>query len=135
VYICQWDTLSVHPPLPPLAHISVIYVCVSIPALQIGSSAPFLQTLYVVVLQLLGHFQLFETPWRTACQSLLSFTVFWGLLKLMSIESVMLSNHLILCCPFLLLPSVFPSIRVLFQRIGSLHQVAKVLEFQHQSFQ
>ena len=47
-----------------------------------------------------------------ACQASLSTTNFWSLLKLMSIESVMPSNHLILCCPLLLLPSVFPNIRV-----------------------
>ena len=59
-----------------------------------------------------------------------------SLLKLMSIELVMPSNHLILCCPLLLLPSIFPSIRV-FSNELALHQVAKVLEFQlqHQSFQ
>ena len=64
----------------------------------------------------------------------LSFTISWSLLKLISIESMMPSNHLILCCPLLLLPSVFPNIRVF---SSSLHQVAKVLEFQlqHQSFQ
>ena len=45
-------------------------------------------------------------------QTFLSFTISWSLLKLMSIESVMPSNHLILCCPFLLLPSIFPSVRV-----------------------
>ena len=57
--------------------------------------------------------------------------------QVMSIESVMPSNHLILCHPLLLLPSVFPSIRVFFQWIGSSHQVAKVwdLQLQHQSFQ
>ena len=51
---------------------------------------------------------------EAACQASLSFTVSRSLLKLMSIESVMPSNHLILCCPFLVLPSVFPSIRVFF---------------------
>ena len=60
-------------------------------------------------------------------------------LALMSIESVMPSNHLILRTPLLLLPSVFPSIRGLFQGVSSLHQVAKVLELQlqlqHQFFQ
>ena len=56
----------------------------------------------------------------------LSFTVFLNLLKLMSIKSVMPSNHPILCCP-LLLPSIFPSIRV-FSNELALHQVAKVLE-------
>ena len=54
----------------------------------------------------------FVTPWTTARQAPLSFTNSWRLLKLMSIESVMLSNHLILCRPFLLLPSIFHSIRV-----------------------
>ena len=52
------------------------------------------------------------TPWTVACQAPLSFTVFWSLLKFMSIESVTPSYHLILCCPLLLLPSIFPSIRV-----------------------
>ena len=52
------------------------------------------------------------TPWTVACQASLSITNSQSLLKLMSIESVMPSNHLILCCPLLLLPSIFPSIRV-----------------------
>ena len=52
------------------------------------------------------------TPWTAACQASLSITNSWSLLRLMSIESVMLSNHLILCHPLLLLPSIFPSIRV-----------------------
>ena len=55
---------------------------------------------------------LFVTPWTAAHQASLSFIIPWSLLKLMSIELVMPSNHLILCCPLLLLPSVFPSIRV-----------------------
>ena len=52
------------------------------------------------------------TPWTAACQDSLSFTISWSLLKLTSIELVMPSNHLILCYPLLLLPSIFPSIRV-----------------------
>ena len=55
---------------------------------------------------------LFATPWTAAREASLSITNSWSLLKLMSIESVMPSNHLILCCPLLLLPSIFPSIRV-----------------------
>ena len=55
---------------------------------------------------------LFATPWTAACQASLSITNSWSLLKLMSIESVMPSNHLILCHPLLFLPSIFPSIRV-----------------------
>ena len=56
--------------------------------------------------------RLFATPWTAAHQASLSFTIFWSLLKLMSVELVMPSNLLILCHPFLLLPSIFPSIRV-----------------------
>ena len=62
--------------------------------------------------QSFSRVQLFVTPWTAARQASLSFTISQGLLKLMSIESVMPSNHLILCYPLLLLPSIFPSIRV-----------------------
>ena len=61
--------------------------------------------------QLLSHVWLVATPWRAARQASLSITNSWSLLKLMSIESVMPSSHLILCCT-LLLPSIFPSIRI-----------------------
>ena len=64
-----------------------------------------------VVVQSLSHVRLFATPWTRVCQASLSFTISWSLLKLMSIESIMPSNHLILCNP-LLLPSIFSSIRV-----------------------
>ena len=62
--------------------------------------------------QLLSHVLLFVTPWTAVHQASLSFPISWSLLKLMSIESVMPSNHLILCYTLLLLPSIFPSIRV-----------------------
>ena len=62
--------------------------------------------------QLLSHSRLFATSWTAARQTSLSMTNSWSLLKVMSIESVMPSNHLILCCPLLLPPSIFPSIRV-----------------------
>ena len=62
--------------------------------------------------QSLSRIQLFVTPWTAACQASLSITNPWSLLKLTSIESVMPSNHLILCRPLLLPPSIFPSIRV-----------------------
>ena len=62
--------------------------------------------------QLLSHVRLFATPWTAACQASLSITNSQSLLKLISIESVMPSNHLLLCQPLLLLPSIFPSIRV-----------------------
>ena len=67
--------------------------------------------LYLLV-QSLSRVWLFATTWATACQASLSVTNSWSLLKLMSIQSVMPSNHLILCYPLLLLPSIFPSIRV-----------------------
>ena len=62
--------------------------------------------------QLLSHVRLFVTPWTAAHRASLSITNSWSLLKLMAIQSVMPSNHLILCRPLLLPPSIFPSIRV-----------------------
>ena len=70
--------------------------------------------------QSLSHVQLFATPWTAARQASLSITNSWSLPKLISIESVMPSNHLILCHSLLLLPSVFPSIRV-FSDESALH--------------
>ena len=91
--------------------------------------------------QSLSCVQLFTNPWTAARQASLSFTNSQSLLKLISIKSVMPSNHLILCRPLLLLPSTFPSIRV-FSNESALHiggeiKRNKVLEFQlqHQSFQ
>ena len=62
--------------------------------------------------QLLSHVRLFVTPWTAARKASLSITNSWSLPKLTSIKSVIPSNHLILCCPFFLLPSIIPSIRV-----------------------
>ena len=70
--------------------------------------------------QSLSHVQLFATPWTAAHQASLYITNSQSLLKFMSIESVMPSNHLILCHPLLLLPSIFPSIRV-FSNESALH--------------
>ena len=67
---------------------------------------------FIVAVQLLSCVQLFATPWTAAHQACLSFTVSQILLKLMFIELVMPSNHLILCHPLLPLPSIFPSIKV-----------------------
>ena len=64
------------------------------------------------VLQWVSRVQLFATPWTATCLASLSFTISQSLLKFMSVELVMPSNHLILCYPLLLLPSIFPSIRV-----------------------
>ena len=77
--------------------------------------------MFICSVQLLSHVQLFgllQTPWTAACQASLSIANSWSLLKLMSIESVMPSNHLILCHPLLLLPSIFPSIRVFSNQSG-----------------
>ena len=65
-----------------------------------------------LIVQSLSCVWLFATPWTAACQAFLSFTISLSLLKFTSIKLVMLSDHLILCCPLLLLPSIFPSIRV-----------------------
>ena len=74
---------------------------------------------FVVVFQLLSHVQLLVTPWTTACQASLSFTISLSLFTLMSIESVMPSNHLVLYHPFLLLPLIFPSIKVFSNEFAS----------------
>ena len=82
--------------------------------------------------QSLSCVQLFATSWTTACQASLSITNSQISPKLMSIELVMPSNHLILCCPLLLLPSIFPSIRVfwlIIKWVSFLHQVAKYWSF------
>ena len=81
--------------------------------------------------QLLSHVRLFATPWTATCQAFLPITNSLSLLKFMSIESVIPSNHLILCHPFLLLPSIFPSITV-FSNESVFASVAEVLEFQLQ---
>ena len=96
----------------------------------------FMQLCWAVVLQLLSCVQLFVTPWNAAQQAFLSITNTQSSPKLMSIESMMPSNHLILSRLFLLLPSVFPSIRV-FANESALHiRWPKYWSlFQHQSFQ
>ena len=80
-----------------------------------------------IVVQSLSHIRLFVTPWTAARQTPLSSTISWSL----SIESMMPSNHLILCRPLLLMPSIFPSIRVFSNESALMsYQVAKVLELQ-----
>ena len=73
---------------------------------------------FVVGGQSLSFVQLFATPWTVARQASLSFTISWSLLKVMSIVLVMPSNHLILCHSLLLLPSIFPSIRVFSNKLA-----------------
>ena len=95
---------------------------------QLCKIAPiYLSMKHIFSVQLLSCIQLFVTSRTAAHQPSLSITNSRNLLKLMSIELVMPSNHLILCRPLLFLPSVFPSIRVFFHLVSSLHQVAKIL--------
>ena len=91
---------------------------------------------WVSSVQSLSRVRLFVTPWTAACQASLSITNSQNLVKLMSVELVMPSSHLILCHPLLLPPSIFQHWG-LFQWVSSSYQVAKVLQFplQHQSFQ
>ena len=83
--------------------------------------------------QSVSYVWLFPTRWTAARQASLSITNSWSLPKLMSIESVMASNHLILCRPLLLLPSIFHNIS-LFKWVSSSYQVAKIWEFQLENY-
>ena len=91
----------------------------------------------VFVVQLLSCVYLVVTPWTATHQAFLTFTSTLSLLRFMSIELVMPSNHLILCHSLLLLPSVLPSIRVFSNELTLPIKVAKILELQlqHESFQ
>ena len=99
-----------------LFHFYVIFNVVLNSAKLPESTAAFFHIdhffLILAVVQSLSRVRLFETPWTAAHQASPSFTISGSLLKLMSGESVMPSSHLILCHPLLLLPSIFPSIRV-----------------------
>ena len=95
------------PSRPPLCQQSLLPQAPGSP--QVTSTCFFLP---IVGVQLLSHVWLLETPWTAARQLPLSSTISQSLLKFMPTESVMLSNHLILCHPLLLLSSIFPSIRV-----------------------
>ena len=95
---------------------STVRVSVYIPTNSVGGF-PFLHSLSSIYclfssVQLLSRVRIFVTPWNAAHQAFLFITNSWSLLKLMYIDSLMPSNHLILCHTLLLLPSVFPSIRV-----------------------
>ena len=92
--------------------------CWCVRSLYILDSNPLSNTLFAIIFSYSVQFScsvvwLFMIPWPAVCQASLSITNSWSLLKLMSIESVMPFNHPILCHPLLLLPSVFPSIRIL----------------------
>ena len=99
--------------------------------------SPFTGSAFVAVVQSPSRVCLFATPRTAACQASLSITTSRSLLKLMSVELVMPSNHLILCHPLLLLPSIFPSTRVFSNESALRIRWPKYWEFQlqHQSFQ
>ena len=99
-----------------------------------GKEESFNSSWFFIVVQLLSCVWLFMILLTAAHQASPSFIISWSLLKLMSIESVRPSNHLILCHPLLLLPSIFPSIRV-FSSDSALPSSGQSLELQHQSFQ
>ena len=122
MYICQGYFIRPTIPFPSSVHKSVlyIYICISIPSLQKGSSVPFFFIPFVAVVQSLGCVQLFATPVIAAHKASLSFIIALSLPSVMSIELVILSNHLILWCPILLLPSIIASIRV-YSKESDLH--------------
>ena len=102
------------------AHLTSLGVSKALLPQQLSSAAPFKYWSGSRVQLSSVHVQLFTTPWTAAHQASLSITNSQSLLKLMSVVSVMPSNHLILCHPLLLLPSIFPSIRV-FSNESALH--------------
>ena len=110
--------------LPPVL-LRLVCFCITGQSVQLSS------------VQSLSRVQLSVTPWTVACQASLSITNSWSLLKLMSIESVMSFNHLILCRPTFLPVLNLSQHQDLFKWVSSSHQVAKLMEFQlqHQSFQ
>ena len=119
---------------PPVDMLScTINLIRSVPSSKCQVPVSLVVVVAVVVVQLLSHVWLFLTPWTAAHQAFLFFTISWSLLKLMSIESMMPSKHLILCCPLLLLPSIFPSIKVFSNNSALRIRWAKYLELQHQS--
>ena len=80
--------------------------------IQFARWGEYVYVYIVVIVQLVSHVLLFATPWTAAHQASLSFTISWSLLRLMSIESVMLYNHLILCLPLLFMPSIFSNLLI-----------------------
>ena len=114
-YLALW---TIHITLSPFQQVAVVYWKESRQAVERNlvdiptTSGKFCPSVQFSSVQSLSHVRLFATPWTAALQASLSITNSWSLLKLMSIESVMSFNYLILCRPLLLSPSIFPSIRV-----------------------
>ena len=114
VFSCHPSTLFWLTPLsfpPSLSFYSPSFPSLACPQFQFPYLSAFAPTALAVV-QPLSCVWLFVTPWTAALEVSLSFTISWGLLKLMSTESAMPSSHLTFCCPLLLLSSILPSIRV-----------------------
>ena len=103
--------------------------------LWIKQSTVFPWFIIVIVVHLLNLSDFFVTPWSTACQPPLSYTISWSLLKFMSIESVMLSNLISSSAALFSFAFNLSQHQCLFQWVFPLHQMAKVLELQQQSFQ
>ena len=106
---CRWVCTLMHPLW------KIVWSFLRKSKIELCDSASSLLSIYwkrLFAVQSLSHVQLFAVPWTAACQASLSFTLSRTLLRFMSIESEMLFNHHVLCCPLLLQPSVFPSIRV-----------------------
>ena len=138
VYMCSPSRSPLPPPTPPtpprFSSAPGPSACLMHPTWAGDLLHPRYHTCFDA--QSLSRVWLFGTPWTAARQASLSITNSWRPPKPMSIELVMPCNHLILCCPLLLLPSIFPSIRV-FKWVSTSYHIAKVLEFQlqYQSFQ
>ena len=115
ILCCPLFLPSIFPSIRVFSRVSSLYQVAKVLALHVYKSRCLGEGIAIFLWlkrNSLSCVQIFATPWTAARQVFLSFTISQSLLKLMSFESVMPSNHLILCCPLLLLPSIFPSIRV-----------------------
>ena len=114
IYVCGCGCVSTHLYLTVFcSYFNILSMKCQALTKSSSGSVPciFFNFCFYMIVQL-SHVRLFVTPWSAARQASLSITNSWSPLKLMSIKSVMPFNHLILCCPLLLLPSIFPSIKV-----------------------
>ena len=114
IYVCGCGCVSIHLYLTVFcSYFNILFMKCQALTKSSSGSVPciFFNFCFYMIVQL-SRVRLFATPWTAARQASLSITNSWSPLKLMSIKSVMPFNHLILCCPLLLLPSIFPSIRV-----------------------
>ena len=117
----EWQTISVFLPWEPHEQYEYLYICITqLAEITLPYSKIFLafKSNFSIVVVQLNHFWLFVTPWTAARQASLSFSISQSLFKLMSIESVILFKYLIFYCPLLLLPSIFPNIRVFFSKLA-----------------